>query len=315
MGLSDRRPPSAEEYRAYRTRFSNKGRFGAQDELGTLNFITPEARRAAAALVELGRVVSMARPIDTEPGPHNPHPAHHMASVGGSTGLADYIGLFFHGFAHTHLDALSHIMSSDGLYYNDHPIGVTTPGLAMPAGVTLGVQRMREGIVSRGVLYDIPRLRGVDCVESGEPVHGWDLADAAASQGVEPRAGDVVCIRSGRDEWQAAHPDHAGWGVAAGVHASVCEFLYDTDASMLCWDMLDAPTADQGIPNPIDIETPVHVHSITIPHMGMPLLDNADFRELAAVCAELDRYAFQFCAAPLVIDGGTGSPVNPLAIF
>ena len=315
MGLADRTPPTEAEYAAYFERFSNWGRWGDADELGTLNHITDEARASAASLVTTGRAISLARPIDTEPGPGNPDPAHHVASVGTSTGLADYIGLFFHGFAQTHIDALSHIAGRDGRYFGGRPIGVTTPGLAMPEGAVLGIQGMRDGVIGRGLLYDIPRLRGVDFVDSGAPVHGWELDDAARAQGVEPRAGDIVCLRSGRDEWVAAHPEAGGWSVPAGVHASVCEFLYDTDAAVLCWDMLDAPTGDQGIPNPIDIETPVHVHCVTIPVMGMPLLDNADFRRLSTYCAEHERYAFQFCAAPLVIDGGTGSPINPIAIF
>jgi len=278
MGLKERTPPTADEYALYPERFSNWGRWGEEDERGTLNHITDDVRRAAARLVSQGRTISLARKIDTEPGPGNPYPAHHVASVGTSTGLADYIGLFFHGFAQTHIDAISHIPGADGRFYNGRPIGVTTPGMVMPEGATLGVQRMSDGIVTRGVLYDIPRLRGLDYVDAGAPVHGWELQDAADAQGVEPRPGDVVCIRSGRDEWVAAHPESAGWSVPAGVHASVCEFLYETDAAMLCWDMLDAPTVDQGLPNPIDIETPVHVHCVTIPIMGMPLLDNADFR-------------------------------------
>lgn len=315
MGLQDRRSPTPEEYAAYPQRFSNWGRWGEDDELGTLNHIDPEARRRAAASVREGRVVSLARPVDTEPGPHNPHPAHHMASVGAATGLADYIGLFFHGFSQTHLDALSHIPTPDGRFYNGRAIGTRLASISMPEGVACGVQRMQEGIIGRGVLYDIPRLRGVDCVESGEPVHGWELEDAARARGFEPQPGDIVCLRSGRDEWQARHADEAGWGVRAGVHASVCEFLFDTDAAMLCWDMLDAPTEDQGLPNPIDIPTPVHVHCIMIPYMGMPLLDNADLRGLATACRELDRDDFLFSVAPLVIEGGTGSPVNPLALF
>jgi kynurenine formamidase len=315
MGIEDRTPPTPEEYAAYPERFSNWGRWGEDDELGTLNHVTPEARCAAAASVSEGRVVSMARRVDTEPGPHNPHPAIHVASVGAATGLADYLGLFFHGFSQTHLDALSHLPSADGRYYNGLAIGLQSPALAMPEGVALGIQRMRQGVVARGVLYDIPRLRGRDFVDSGAPVHGWELADAAKAQGIEPSPGDVVCIRSGRDEWQAAHPDFAGWGVRAGVHASACEFLYETDAAMLCWDMLDAPTEDQGLANPMEIEAPVHVHAIAIPYMGMPLLDNADFRDLSVTCAELGRWSFLLCVAPLVIEGGTGSPVNPLAIF
>ncbi len=315
MGRSERTPPTAEEYALYPGRFSNRGRWGEDDELGTLNHIDAATRRAAAALVASGETISLARPIDTQPGPGNPFPAHHVASVGTSTGLADYIGLFFHGFAHTHIDALSHIPDSEGHFFNGPPISVQTPGLAMPEGATLGIQRMADGIVTRGVLYDIPRLRGTDFVDSGEPVHAWELDDAAHAQGITPCAGDVVCIRSGRDEWVEAHPDAGGWSVPAGVHASVCEFLHETDAAMLCWDMLDAPTEDQALPNPIDIDTPVHVHCITIPHMGMPLLDNADFRRLAAACARHERWEFLFSAAPLVIEGGTGSPINPIACF
>ena len=84
---------------------------------------------------------------------------------------------------------------------------------------------------------------------------------------------------------------------------------------MLVWDMQDAPTADQGIPNPRGLPMPLHVHHILLPYMGMPILDNADFEALAVACADADRWAFQFVVAPLVIPRGTGSPVNPLAIL
>ena len=315
MGLQDRTPPTPDEYLAYRTRFSNWGRWGPDDELGTLNFITPEARRAAASLVKEGRAVSVARPIDTHAGPRNPYPAQHMASLGNAGGLADYIGLFFHGFAQTHIDALSHIPTDEGRFYNDRPMGAAAGQIALPEGMACGIEHWRQGIVGRGVLYDIPRLRGTEFVTEGAPVHGWELLDAAAAQGVEPRTGDVVCIRSGRDEWLAAHPDSQTWSVPAGVHASVCEFLHETEAAALCWDMLDAPEGDQGLPNPLPIDAPVHVHCIAIPYMGLPLIDNADFRELAATCAALGRYEFQFVTAPLIIEGGTGSPVNPIAVF
>ena len=99
-------------------------------------------------------------------------------------GLADYIGLFFHGFAQTHLDALSHIPAQDGRYFGGRAVGMQSRALAMPEGVLLGIQRMQQGVVARGVLYDIPRLRGVDYVESGAPVQGWELHDAAKAQGI-----------------------------------------------------------------------------------------------------------------------------------
>jgi len=302
------------DYASYPRRFSNWGRWGPDDQLGKLKFITPEVRRSAIASVRSGRVVSLGRPIDTAPSALNPYPAHHLASVGTAKGTADYVGLFYHGFAQTHLDALSHIPDARGCYFNGHAIGTRTPVLVMPEGVSLGVQTMRDGIVSRGVLYDIPRLRGVSCVEAGAPVRSSDLRAAARAQGIEPRPGDVVCIHSGRDAWLAARRG-SEQGIGAGVHASICEFLHETDAAMLCWDMLEAPTEDQGVANPMPIEVPVHVHCIAIPVMGMPLLDNADLRALAANCRERDRWDFLFMASPLIIEGGTGSPVNPIAVL
>ena len=93
MGLADRKPPTPQEYDAYRERFSNWGRWGSDDELGTLNFITPERRRAAAAEVTEGLSISLSRPLDTRASPANPYPAHHFVAVGESGGMLDkYIG-------------------------------------------------------------------------------------------------------------------------------------------------------------------------------------------------------------------------------
>ena len=165
------------------------------------------------------------------------------------------------------------------------------------------------------MLYDIPRLGGTDFVTPGAPVHGWELVDAAAGAGITPRAGDAVLIRSGHGPYFAASDERPGFGGAAGVHASCIEFLHDTEASMLVWDMQDAPNADQSIPNPRALPIALHVHHILLPYMGMPILDNADFEDLAIACADAGRWEFQFVVAPLVIPRGTGSPVNPLAIL
>jgi kynurenine formamidase len=312
MGLADRKPPTAQEYRDYPKRFNNWGRWGANDELGTLNFITPEKRLAAAALVREGRSVSLSRPIDTHANGANPYPAHHMVAVGQSGGMADYIGMFIHGFALTHLDALCHLAAADGSgYYNGGKLDKSR----MPVTKTGTIEHWRDGIVTRGVLYDIPRLRGTASIEPGKPVHGWELIDAARAQGVSPEPGDAVCIRSGFAPYFASRGENPGFGSVAGVHASCIEFLYETQAALLLWDFQDAPIADQGIPNPLDIPVPLHVHQVLIPHMAMPILDNADFEALAPVCAQLRRYAFQLVIAPLVVEGGTGSPVNPIAIL
>ena len=312
MGIIDRTPPTPDEYAAYRTRFSNWGRWGDDDELGTLNFVTPEVRRRAAALVQDGRVISCSRSIDTKPGPANPYPARHMVAMQDSGAMCDHLSMFIHGFTETHLDALCHLPVAEG---QDTWNGKQLDQYGMPAEHSGTVDFWRDGIVTRGVLYDIPRLRGTDSVEPGAPVHGWELADAAAAAGITPTAGDAVLIRSGYGPYYAAATERPGFGGAAGVHASCVEFLHDTEASMLVWDMQDAPSADQGIPNPRGIPIALHVHHILLPYMGMPILDNADFEALAPACAAAQRWEFQFVVAPLVIPRGTGSPVNPLAIL
>ncbi len=312
MGLHDRTAPSAEEYASWRERFCNWGRWGADDELGTLNHVTRDVRVGAADLVRSGRSVSMARPIDTFAGPANPYPAHHFVACADSGGMLDYIGMFIHGVTQTHIDALCHLATADGRFWNDKPVGAHH----MPAEHSGTIEFWREGIVTRGVLYDIPRLRGTISVEPGRPVHGWELVDAAAAQGVVPRPGDAVMIRSGHEAYWRARPDERpGFGFPGGVHASAVEFLYETDASLLCWDWQDAPTVDQGIPNPATHAVPMHVHHLLLPYMGMPIIDNADLERLAEACAELGRYEFLFVCSPLVIPRGTGSPVNPLAVF
>ncbi|MCB0995764.1 MAG: cyclase family protein [Acidimicrobiales bacterium] len=315
MGLADRTPPTAEEYAAYPERFSNWGRWGDDDELGTLNFVTPEVRRAAAALVTEGRAVSLSRPLDTHAGPANPYPAHHFVAVEGSGGMLDYFGMFIHGVTQTHIDALSHLGAhchGGNVYYNDAPFGP----LRMPGGRRGSIEHWRDGITTRGVLYDIPRLRGTGWVEPGSPVHGWDLQDAAATAGIEPRSGDVVIIRCGHGAWVQGHPDEPpGFAYPSGVHASSLEYLYDTEAAALVWDWQDAPTAEQGLPNPLPIDHPLHVHNVALPYMGLPIVDNADLERVAQLCAELGRWEFQVHIAPLYIEGASGSPVNPVALF
>jgi len=314
MGLSDRTPPTADEYLAYPERFSNWGRWGDDDELGTLNHITDDGRRAAAALATAGRVVSLSRAVDTFAGPANPYPAHHFIAMEGSGGMLDWFGMFIHGVTQTHIDALSHLgahQHEGGVYWNNRPFGP----LRMPSARSGTIEHWRAGIVTRGVLYDIPRLRGTGWVEPGAPVHGWELADAAAACGVEPRAGDAVVIRCGRGAYEAAHPDAASFTLPAGVHASCVEFLASTEAALLMWDWQDAPTDQQGLPNPLPIDHPLHVHNVVLPYLGMPIVDNADLEPIAEACTELGRWEFLLTVAPLVLEGATGSPVNPIALL
>jgi kynurenine formamidase len=304
---TERSAPTPEEYHAYKQRFSNWGRWGADDQLGTLNHITPERRAAAAQLVRSGIAVSLANPLATAPvlgAGRNAEPAEHRMNLG-QGGCSDYIGVSYHGFANTHVDALCHIYTEDGKLYGGRPSSDVTKDGAR----SNSIDAWREGIVTRGVLYDVPRFRGVDFVTDDAPVHGSELEDIGAAQGVEPQPGDAVLVRMGLAAFWAAHPDFAPAWSAPGLHASALEFLYEHDAALLGWDLMEAPGQDAyGAPA-------LPIHSIAIPYMGMPLLDNANFDALAVACAEAGRWEFMLAIAPLVVLGGTGSPVNPLAML
>jgi kynurenine formamidase len=310
MTLQTRTPATVEEFLAYKERFKNWGRWGEDDQLGTLNFITREVRRKAAGLVREGRSISCANPIQTravQPDEHrNSNPADHRMRVSG-TGSGDYIGLSFHGFVNTHIDALCHrFTEADGVMYNGKPISLVTEEGAL----SHSIDRWNDGIVTRGVLYDIPRMRGTDYVSLDRPVEGWDLEDFAHEHGVEPRPGDAVLIRSGDSPFWAANPGFVFTGPrdglsTPGVAVSALEFLYEHDAAILVWDLQEA--GNHGMP------ATVPLHEVAIPYMGMTFVDNANLERLADACAAVGRYEFLFTVAPLVVIGGTGSPVNPIA--
>ncbi|MSQ30334.1 MAG: cyclase family protein [Dehalococcoidia bacterium] len=311
VGMSDRTPATAEEFQAYRTRLNNWGRWGAEEQFGTLNFITPDVRRRAAALVLDGRTVSCSNPLATAAAVpdtrRNGRPADHRMNVGPAA-TTDYVGVSYHGFVNTHIDALCHIFAAPGgPMYNDRPISLVTKAGAGANSVDV----WRDGIVTRGVLYDIPRMRGHEHVRIGEPVEGWHLEDWAKDQGITPQPGDAVLIRSGAEPFWRANPGfemRTGPLNTPGVAVSVLEFLHDTGAALMGWDLQEASGQEQ-----YGAAIPLHV--IAIPHMGLPLLDNANFEGLSEVCAETGQYEFMLTIAPLVVIGGTGSPVNPIAMF
>jgi kynurenine formamidase len=314
MSLTDRTPPTVAEFEDFPRRFSNWNRWGPDDVLGTLNHITPEARRAAAALVGEGRTVSLALPIDRNDRAGFPSGFQQQLEVGDMHSVEE-MSFNFHGMSMTHIDSMSHIFSAPGgKLYNGRPSADVTPQGAS-SGDVFG---FADGIVTRGVLYDVPGFRGTAHVTLDAPVHGWELEDIAAAHGIEPRAGDAVIVRSGANDFYGANPDVglANWGSLPGLHASALEFLHRTDASLLVWDLLDA--GDQGYPARVpfgEAMMSMPIHEITIPHMGMPLLDNADLDAVARVCAELERWEFMLVVGVLPIRGGTGSPVNPIAVF
>jgi len=300
-----REPLHGADVLAFHRSLSNWGRWGEDDQLGALNLITPEVTAAAAATVQTGRTVSCARALDTRPATDNPSPvAHHMTGTFTEGYGADYFALAPHGFATSHIDALSHIFHEGKLFNGYDAETVTAHG-----ATRLGIHRLAGGIVTRGVLLDIPALRGVDALEPGEAIFPEDLEDAEARAGLSVRPGDALFVRTGRWRWR---DEHGPWDLgrsAAGLDASCLPWLRARDVATLGSDGVSdvAPSRVDGVPMPI--------HTVAIVALGLHLMDNLDFDGLSVACAETGRWAFLLTVAPLVLRRGTASPVNPIAVF
>jgi len=285
---------------------SNWSRWGSADERGTLNHLAPDHVVAAARLVRTGRHVSLARTLDPVASERNPRPfLHHMvqladAGTGDARSNRDFFGLDFHGSATTHLDALAHMTYRGQLYNGQEASTVTSRGAGFGA-----VSVLRDGIVTRGVLLDLPPARGVPWVEPPVGLTADDVADLADGSGVEIGAGDAVVIRSG----EPARPRADGRHGTVGLRPDALAWLAERRIALLGSDEdSDArPSPVEGIPSPI--------HVLALVSLGMCLLDNLDLEALSRACREQGRSEFLLVVAPLVAAGGTGSPVNPIAIF
>jgi kynurenine formamidase len=311
--------PAAEELFGYFEKLSNWGRWGEDDRLGTLNLITPKTRAAAAALVTEGIVVSLARDMD----PAFPDPldrgtvlqrfmqVHDASEISGDGppvrfgGVREYTALIAHG-SNTHLDGLAHI-SWDGKNYNGFPAGATT---STGGATKLSVHHAREGIITRGILLDIPALLGTEWLPPEYQVSPAELDAAAARKGVEVREGDVVLLYTGNFKRIAAeglHPEHHHPGYGAGC----LPWLHEHGVALISSDNInDAnPTGYDGR----NLMLPVHCVGLVA--MGLWLVDNMILDELAATCARLNRWEFMFSMLPWRFVGVTASPVNPVALF
>ncbi len=305
--MAEHRPPTREQVVGYLRERRNWGRWGKDDQVGAINLITPAKRAAAAKLVRSGRSVSLSRDFPKLPGPGNPQPAQHWMRSSqrpnGGGAAVDYYGIAYHGYAATHIDALCHVWDSGGMWNGRDP----QAEIAGDGAHFGSVEGWGDGITTRGVLLDIPRHRGVPSVTLERPVHGWELEEVASAQGVKLEPGDAVVVYSGREAWQAANPAWSGYQPPSpGLHASCLPFLRDHDVALLVWDLMDAA------PNEYDI--PWTVHGAIFAY-GVALVDNALLQPLAQACSQEGRYEFMLTIAPLRVPGGTGSPVNPIALF
>ncbi len=305
--MTERRPPTKDEVMGYLRDDRRWGRWGEKGSAGAINLITPEKRLEAAALARTGRAVSLSRPWAVEPKAENPRPAQQFLFVmdrpNGAGAAMDYYGVSYHGTATTHIDALCHVWDSGGMWD-----GKTPDDILGFSGASYGtVDEWSDGILTRGVLLDVPRHRGTEYVTLDAPVHGWELDDIAAAQGVEIEPGDAVMVYSGREAYARDNGGNwAGEESRPGLHASCLRFVRDADISVLGWDMMDASPNEYGLA--------WSVHGVIFAY-GVALLDNSLLEPLANACAEEGRYEFMLTINPLNVVGGTGSPVNPIAVF
>ena len=267
-------PHDEAEFDALFEEVKNWGRWGADDELGTANLITEEKRRQALALPTRGRTVSLSH--NPMPGVHPDNPDSAFNHTMSETLRSDTIEFSYHGYGVSHIDALCHFLHK-GMMYNGLPADTSS---AEEGCVKLGIDNLKDGIVTRGVLLDIPRLKGVDYLEPGTPVYTEDIEAWLEQAGVTMQPGDAVFLRTGR--W-ARRADVGPWqlsGNSAGIHASVIRWIRGEDVALFG---SDAATDVQ--PSGVDgVGLPLHI--LLIAGLGTNIFDNMDLEALAEVAGE-----------------------------
>ena len=298
-----REPVSIEQFDRWMEELSNWGRWGDDDQIGAANLMTPAKRREAAALVRTGETVSLSHDFLTEEAADAAEPYVLQMRInpeGQNSG--DRVEVYFHGISYSHLDGLCHVFYKDRLYNGrDYRDVVTEDGCSR-----MDTTQMKDGLVTRGVLVDMPRLKGVPYLEPGTKLYREDIEAWEEYAGVRLGPGDALLLRTGR--W--VHREEVGpTREMAGWDASVIPFLAERDIALLGADSVhEAPNSVPGLRvNPI--------HRFAIVARGMNLLDNIDLDAAAETAARLGRWEFLLVIAPLRVPGGTGSPVNPIAIF
>ncbi len=297
---------------------SNWGRWGPDDQLGCLNLIGPTQRKRAVGLVAEGVPVSCARPITTEMASDVTFQVQRFMVDSGEgrdtdpperrftrRGAAEFIGMVFHGQTITHIDAMSHY-SWNGLMYNGVPASRIT---SREGAQSHNIEAAYEGIVSRGILLDLPRLRGVDWLDPTEPVMPEDLEAAEQAQGVKVEEGDILLTRTGNYRMRLERGPLSPSDAMTAHQAACAPWFKERGIAMMGTD-----TSNDARPSPYKtIGNPLH--TICLVSLGLWFIDNANLEELAAACAQRNRYEFMLTLAPLRLRNVTGSPVNPIALF
>jgi kynurenine formamidase len=287
---------------------SNWGKWGKTDQRGTVNLITPEKVRAAAALVKEGFAVSLSRDADTTTSADNRQPfGHTMTSTGADpTALfaMDTFTISYHNQALTHLDSLSHTFY-EGKVYN----GYGRDEVGKNGARQLAVSAFKNGLNGRGVLMDIPRLKGVRYLELSTPITPEDFEAWEKQAGMKVGSGDIVFVRSGR--W-TRRAEKGAWDISgemAGMHPACARWFHQRGVALVGSDGHGErmPSVVPGVAYPL--------HLLLLVAMGTPMFDNCDLEPLGEAAAARKRWTFLLSASPLAVPGGTGSPLNPIAIF
>ena len=293
------------EFLRWQTELSNWGRWGKDDELGTLNLITPAKRKRALALAREAFSVSLARDGNTVKGVDNPCPMEWELTTDRPETVTDRIAYpCIHGPGTTHLDSFAH-MFFDGKMWNGYSRNLVTKE---GGAAKVSILTMKSGILTRGVLYDIPKLKGVPYLEPGTRIFPEDLEAWEKMAGVKAGPGDALVLRWGKWARRAQVGAQPG-DEAAGLDNSVIPWLKKRDIGLLVWE-----TAGYNPQPPGDLVRNA-LHNFVLEILGVHILDRADLEAVSQAAAARKRWEFMLTVAPLAIPNGTGSPVNPLAIF
>ncbi len=295
----------------WKVELSNWGRWGKDDQKGAINLITPAKRKEAAALVKEGISVSLAHDVLAEKAIDNPAPFENTMVDVNDVRALDKIAVAFHGLSVSHMDALAHHYIG-GKMYNGFP---QSEYVTMEKGALKGaIINVKEGVFTRAILMDIPRLKGVDYLEPGTPVYVEDLEAWEKKAGVKVSAGDALLLRTGR--WaRRAKLGPSDPNIRAGLDASVIPWLRQRDVAVLgseaALSVLPFPPTTQ-ISNKDDY---LPVHNFVIAALGVTVLDNLDLDAAGEAAAARKRWSFLVTMAPIALPRGTGSPINPTALF
>jgi len=306
--------------RATAERCKNWGRWGPEDEAGTLNFVSPEDLVNAGRLIRKGKAFSLGLNFDRN-GPQRGlwgnrfNPIHTMLATGTDavSGNQDKGGLRYADDmvslplqCGTQWDALGHIFFDERMW-NGYDARLVDSGGAKKNSI----DKVKSRMAGRGVLLDVARHCKIQCLEDGTAITIDDLEATARAQAVEIRRGDFVIVRTGQMEDRLERGDWGGYagGDAPGLGFETAEWIFRKQIAAICTDTWGCEVR----PNETT-EASQPWHWVVIPMIGITMGEIFYLKDLAADCADDKVYEFFFCGPPLPITGAVGSPINPMAI-